>query len=63
MRADMPGFPQTARGNAEPIAVQFSVFLASRVGQFRERLEILATHALTQHGVVLLKSEDLADPR
>jgi len=56
----MPGAPQTARGRAEPIAVQFGVFLANRVGELREMLEILADHDVQVVGMSIVDSSDWA---
>jgi len=51
---------QTARGHEEPFAIQFSVFLANRVGQLHELLEKFAENRLEVLGVSVVDSTDWA---
>ena len=52
--------PQTARGHEEPVAVQFSLFLANRVGQLKDVLEVLAEEDLEVFGLCVIDSTDWA---
>ena len=52
--------PQIAKGHEEPFAVHFSVFLANRVGQFKDLLDILAAEDLEVLGVSVIDSTDWA---
>jgi len=52
--------PQTARGHEEPFAVQFSVFLANRVGQLHELLAKFAEKVVDVLGVSVVDSTDWA---
>lgn len=51
---------QTARSHEEPYAVQFSVFMPNRVGQFRELLDAFATKNIRVVGVSVVDSTDWA---
>lgn len=51
---------QTARSHEEPFAVQFSVFMPNRVGQFLELLDALATKDVQLVGVSVVDSTDWA---
>jgi hypothetical protein len=51
---------QTARGYEEPFSVQFSVFLANRVGQLKEILNLFAEKGLEVLGVSVVDSTDWA---
>ncbi len=51
---------EVAEGHQFPFAVQFSVFLANRVGQFKELLDIFADEDLTVLGVSVIDSTDWA---
>jgi len=51
---------QTAQGYEEPFSVQFSVFLANRVGQLKELLNLLAEKAVEVVGVSVVDSTDWA---
>lgn len=52
--------PQTAKGHEEPFGVQFSVFLANRVGQLGELLSVLAQQNLSVLGLSIVDSTDWA---
>jgi hypothetical protein len=52
--------PQTARGHQEPYTIQFSVFLANRVGQLRDMLQMFAKSAVRILGVSIIDSTDWA---
>ncbi|MHC4982043.1 MAG: acetolactate synthase [Planctomycetota bacterium] len=54
----LPG--QTARAHQEPFAVQFSVFLANRVGQLHELLEKFDERQVAVVGVSVVDSADWA---
>ncbi len=51
---------QTARAHEEPFAVQFSVFMPNRVGQFLELLEALAPKDVQIVGISVVDSSDWA---
>jgi hypothetical protein len=51
---------QTARSHEEPFAVQFSVFMPNRVGQFLEFLDALAPKDIQLVGVSVVDSSDWA---
>lgn len=51
---------QTARAHEEPYAVQFSVFMPNRVGQFRELLDVFASKDIRVVGVSVVDSTDWA---
>jgi len=51
---------QTARGSEQPFAVQFSVFLANRVGQLKELLDIMSEENVSAVGVSVVDSTDWA---
>ena len=50
----------TARGHQEPFGVQFSVFLANRVGQLKELLDLFLTEKLQMLGLSVVDSTDWA---
>jgi len=50
----------TSRGHEEPFAVQFSIFLANRVGQLRELLEVFDAKDLRMLGISIFDSTDWA---
>lgn len=52
------GSPTTARGHEEPFAVQFSIFLANRVGQLRELLDVFSEKDLAVVGISIVDSTD-----
>lgn len=52
--------PMTARGRSEPRAVQFSVFLANRVGQLKELLEAFSQRDVDVLGLSVVDSTDWA---
>jgi len=52
--------PITARGGGEPLAVQFSVFLANRVGQLKELLDTFARDRVEILGLSVVDSTDWA---
>jgi hypothetical protein len=52
--------PTTSRGHEEPFAVQFSIFLANRVGQLRELLDVFDAKQLRMLGISLFDSADWA---
>lgn len=55
----MPAFePQTARGHEEPFGIQFSIFFANRVGQFKDLLDMMAEKHITILGVSVVDSCD-----
>lgn len=49
---------QTERGHQEPFSIQFSVFLANRVGQLRELLTLLADNDISLLGCSIVDSCD-----
>jgi len=51
---------QTERGYEEPVAVQFSVFLANRVGQLQELLDRLGQEQVEPLGLSIVDSTDWA---
>lgn len=51
---------QTERGYEEPVAVQFSVFLANRVGQLQELLDLLEQQQVRVLGLSIVDSADWA---
>lgn len=51
---------QTARSHEEPFAVQFSVFMPNRVGQFLELLDAVAPKDVQLVGVSVVDSTDWA---
>lgn len=51
---------QTAWCYEEPLAVQFSIFLANRVGQFKELLDLLVAQGIRLAGVSVVDSTDWA---
>ena len=53
-------FYKTAKGHEEPYAVQFSVFLANRVGQLKELAELFANKAVQIAGLSIVDSTDWA---
>ena len=50
----------TARGHEEPFAVQFSLFLANRVGQLKDLLDVLAQRNLLVIGISIVDATDWA---
>lgn len=57
----MPGaLYKTDKRHQEPFAVQFSVFLPNRVGQFQELLGHFAEHEISLVGVSVVDSTDWA---
>jgi hypothetical protein len=52
--------PQTARGRQEPYTIQFSVFLANRVGQLRDMLQLFAKSPVKILGLSIVDSTDWA---
>ncbi len=50
----------TARGHEDPFAVQFSLFLANRVGQLKDLLDVLAQKSLTVVGISIVDATDWA---
>ncbi|MCE5279865.1 MAG: acetolactate synthase [Planctomycetaceae bacterium] len=51
---------QTARGHEEPFAIQFSLFLANRVGQLKDVLDVLNEKNLEVLGLSIIDSADWA---
>lgn len=51
---------QTARGYEEPFACQFSIFLANRVGQLKDLLDVVDEEDLGLVGVSIVDSTDWA---
>ena len=51
---------KTARSHEEPFAVQFSIFLANRVGQLKELLDVLAERRVQVLGMSVVDSTDWA---
>ena len=49
---------KTAQGHEEPFAVQFSVFLANRVGQLAELLDLLAGKSIRPYGISVVDATD-----
>ena len=60
MSAIVTNSPQIARGHQEPVAVQFSVFLSNRVGQFKDVLDAIAAEDIQVLGVSVVDSTDWA---
>jgi len=52
--------PETARGYDEPPSIQFSVFLANRIGQLQELLILLAEEEIELLGISVVDSTDWA---
>ena len=52
--------PQTLRGHEEPFSVQFSVFLANRIGQLKELMDILLAENINVLGLSVVDSTDWA---
>lgn len=52
--------PETQRGHEEPYAVQFSVFLANRVGQLRDMLDRCHSEEVDVLGLSIVDSTDWA---
>ena len=52
--------PQTARGHRGPLALQFSVFLANRVGQLKELLNTFSSRSVKVLGLSIVDSTDWA---
>ena len=50
--------PRTARGHEEPFAVHFSVFIANRVGQLKDLLNLLGNNAVGVLGLTIVDSTD-----
>lgn len=50
--------PQTARGHEEPFGVQFSIFFANRVGQFKDLLDLMSEKGVNILGVSVVDSCD-----
>ena len=50
--------PQTARGHEEPFGIQFSIFFANRVGQFKDLLDLMAEKEIAILGVSVVDSCD-----
>ncbi|MFP4052618.1 MAG: acetolactate synthase [Phycisphaerae bacterium] len=55
-----PKANQTARGHEEPFATQFSVFLANRIGQLRELLDLFTEENISVLGLSVIDSTDWA---
>ncbi|MFW6061964.1 MAG: acetolactate synthase [Planctomycetota bacterium] len=51
---------RTQRGHEEPLARQFSVFLANRVGQLKDLLDVLDSKELAVLGLTVVDSTDWA---
>lgn len=51
---------QTAKGHQEPLSVQFSVFLANRVGHLRDLLEVFSSEDVMVLGFSVVDSADWA---
>ena len=51
---------QTARGHEEPFALQFSVFMPNRVGQFCELLDTFDKNNIELVGISVVDSTDWA---
>jgi hypothetical protein len=56
----MPSFEQVARGHEEPFAVQFSIFLANRVGQLKEMLDVFISRSVQVLGMSIVDSTNWA---
>ena len=56
----MPFQQRTARGYEEPFTVQFSIFLANRVGQLREMLDVFLGERVHIYGLSIVDSTDWA---
>ena len=52
--------PQTARGHSEPYTVQFGVFLANRVGQLRDMLQLFVKSQIRIIGISVIDATDWA---
>ena len=52
--------PEIARGHEVPFATQFSVFLANRVGQLKDLLDLAAREKLDLYAVSIIDSTDWA---
>lgn len=52
--------PQTARDYADPYSIQFSVFLANRVGQLKDTLDLFAEQEVDVYGLSIVDSTDWA---
>ncbi len=50
----------TARGSEEPYAIQLSVFLANRVGQLRDLLDLFIQNSVKVAGLSIVDSTDWA---
>lgn len=55
-----PVRPVTSRGHQEPFAVQFSIFLANRVGQLHDLLDVFAEKKIRPAGLSIVDSADWA---
>lgn len=51
---------KTARGHEEPFAVQFSVFLANRIGQLKELVELFLQKQVRVVGLSIIDAADWA---
>jgi len=51
---------RTAKGHEEPLAVQFSVFLANRVGSLKDLLDLFAGQDINVLGLSVVDSADWA---
>jgi len=49
---------QTERGHEEPFSIQFSLFLANRVGQMRDLLSLLSENQIALLGCSIVDSCD-----
>lgn len=58
----MENRPQTARGREEPYAIQFSIFLANRIGQLKDLMGLFAQEKEHVHvlGMSVVDSADWA---
>ena len=56
----METISETARGHEEPFAMQFSIFLANRIGQLKELLDMFVEKNVPVHGVSIIDSADWA---
>jgi hypothetical protein len=52
--------PQTQRGHEEPFAVQFSIFLANRVGQLKDLLDLFMEKGLSTLGLSIVDASEWA---
>jgi hypothetical protein len=55
-----PKSEQTARGYEEPFATQFSIFLANRIGQLRDLLDLCSEEDISVMGLSVVDSTDWA---